>query len=567
MKNMKEKLKIILYYIIIIVVAAILCIPLLNKNADIYFDDGIQHISRAYSTKLSIDNGESTKVLFNLTNGYGYSWDLFYGPLSTMGLLIINWIMSSWINAYKLLLFICLFLSGFSMFKFVFRITEDRNVAGLASVLYMSMPYHLTDMYIRNALGEYISFIFVPLVFLGLYNIFHKDNKDYWLILGAVGLILTHNLMTILTVIFAFIYLIIYLPVLKDKEIRNKIIFNLVFILFLTAFFWLPMLESTIYTNYKAYEPEGMTTQKRLLSYALETKELFVTEKDKTYVFEIGPHIWIMLCFAIPVLKVLDKQYKKEYILFFFLSLFCMFASTKYFPWKYLDDSFYIIQFPWRLLAFANMFLAVVCSINMGIIIKKYGFKDFIILSVITIIYIASLKDFVPTTEIVKNVKDFNVGVISGREEENVVGIAKGEYLPSLADDSRFYIAARENTVLVIDGNGEVTNVKKNGAHLTCEITTLENNTVYEFPYIYYPGYTITIDGHKIGYFESENGLVAIGLNKSVKYDVEIEFTETTLTKMSNVFSIISLIAYIVCLYVSFKPEKEDGNIEVKEEN
>lgn len=183
---MKEKLKIVLYYIILIVVAAIICIPLLNKEADIYFDDGIQHIARAYSTKISLDNGESTKVLFNLTNGYGYSWDLFYGPLSTVGLLFTNWLMSSWINAYKLLLFIGLFLSGFSMFKLVFRITDDRNVAGLASVLYMTMPYHLTDMYIRNALGEYLSFIFMPLVFLGLYNIFHKDNRDYWLVIGAV---------------------------------------------------------------------------------------------------------------------------------------------------------------------------------------------------------------------------------------------------------------------------------------------------------------------------------------------------------------------------------------------
>ena len=121
---MKEKLKVLSYYIILIAVAAILCIPLLNKEADIYYDDGVQHIARAFSTQTALDNGESTKVLSNLTNGYGYSWNLFYGPLSSLGLVIVNWIMSSWINAYKVLLFICLFLSGFSMFKFVFRSIE-----------------------------------------------------------------------------------------------------------------------------------------------------------------------------------------------------------------------------------------------------------------------------------------------------------------------------------------------------------------------------------------------------------------------------------------------------------
>ena len=554
---MKEKLKGLLYYIILIVVAAIICIPLLNNKEDVYLDDGIQHIARAYSTQMAIENEESTKVLSNLTNGYGYSWDLFYGPLSTMGLLLTNALMSSWVNAYKLLLFICLILSGITMFKFVQRITDDKNVAGLAGVLYMTMPYHLTDMYIRNALGEYVSFIFFPLVFLGMYNIFHKDKKDYSLVIGAVGLILTHNLMTMLTAIFAFGYLIANLTCLKDKEIRNRIIVSVIFILFISAFFWLPMLEATFYTNYKAFESEGMTTQERLLSYTLDIKDLFVTNENSVYVFEIGPHIWIMFCFAIPVVKVLDKQYKKEYILFLFYSLFCVFASIKYFPWKFLNDSFYIIQFPWRLLAFANFFMAVVCSINMGIVIRKYGFKDFIILSVITIVYICSLKGFVPTTEVVKKVDEFSIGTISGREDENVAGMGRGEYLPSLADDNRFDISVRENTVLVLEGNGTVENVEKKGSHLTCEITTLEDDTIYEFPYVYYPGYKITIDGSKISYFESETGLIAIGLDKAAKYDVELEFTETSLTKMSKWFSLISLIGFVIYTYLYIKPEKK----------
>lgn len=557
-----KKIKYILYYIILIIVACILCIPLVDEQLDVHFDDGIQHIARAYSTQMAIDNGESTKVLSNLTNGYGYSWDLFYGPLSTMGLLFTNLIMSSWVNAYKMLLFICLVLSGITMYKFVYKLTDDRNVAGLSGVLYMSMPYHLTDMYIRNALGEYISFIFFPLVFLGMYNIFHKDKKDYWLVIGAVGLIITHNLMTILTVIFAFGYFIVNLGCLKDKEIRNRIIISLVFIIFIAAFFWLPMLEATFYTNYKAYEPEGMSTQEKFLSYSLNIDELFVTEKDSIFVFEIGPHIWIMFCFAIPVVKVLEKQYKKEYMLFLFYSLFCIFASTKYFPWKYVSDSFYIIQFPWRMLAFANFFMAVVCSINMGIVIKKFGFKDFIILSVIAIIYMVSLKDFVPTTEIVKDIDDFYIGIISGREEEVVAGMGRGEYLPSLADDNRFYIAARENTVLVLEGNGEVTNVNKDGSKLICEINTLEENTIYEFPYVYYPGYKITIDGKEIKYFESENGLIAIGITELAEYDVELSFTETSFTKMSKLFSILSLVGYAVYSYLYIKPEKEENEVQ-----
>jgi uncharacterized membrane protein YfhO len=48
------------------------------------------------------------------------------------------------------------------------------------------MPYHLNDMYIRNALGEFLSFIFIPLVFLGLYNLLNKEKREWLLIVGAV---------------------------------------------------------------------------------------------------------------------------------------------------------------------------------------------------------------------------------------------------------------------------------------------------------------------------------------------------------------------------------------------
>ena len=50
----------------------------------------------------------------------------------------------------------------------------------------MTMPYHLNDMYIRNSIGETLSFIFIPLVFLGLYNLFNKEKNDWLLCIGAV---------------------------------------------------------------------------------------------------------------------------------------------------------------------------------------------------------------------------------------------------------------------------------------------------------------------------------------------------------------------------------------------
>ena len=57
------------------------------------------------------------------------------------------------------------------MYSFSKKLTKNKLIATLIAILYMLMPYHLTDMYIRNAIGEFLSYIFVPLVFLGLYNL------------------------------------------------------------------------------------------------------------------------------------------------------------------------------------------------------------------------------------------------------------------------------------------------------------------------------------------------------------------------------------------------------------
>lgn len=108
---MKEKLKKYKYILIILVVSIIASIPLFRKDLDVYYDDGIQHIARAYATYLSIINGEHTEVLSSLANGFGYSWDLFYGNFSTIVILIGKCITTTFIGGYKFTLFIGLFLS------------------------------------------------------------------------------------------------------------------------------------------------------------------------------------------------------------------------------------------------------------------------------------------------------------------------------------------------------------------------------------------------------------------------------------------------------------------------
>ena len=108
---MKDILRKYRNMIMILLVSIIVSIPLFMKDLAVYYDDGIQHIARAYATYLSIINGEHTEVLSSLANGFGYSWDLFYGNFSTILILIGKCITTTFIGGYKFTLFIGLFLS------------------------------------------------------------------------------------------------------------------------------------------------------------------------------------------------------------------------------------------------------------------------------------------------------------------------------------------------------------------------------------------------------------------------------------------------------------------------
>lgn len=224
--------------IIIILVASFLGIPLLLRNLDVYQDDGIQHIARAYGTFMSFKDGNFfPNVITSFTNNFGYSWNLFYGPISTYGVIFASLITNNFIVGYKIICYIAMILSGIFMYKFMHTLINNRDVALLSSVLYMTFPYHLTDLYTRNALGEYLSFIFIPIVFLGLYNIFFNEDNPYYLAIGTIGLILTHNISTMLVGIFAFLYLIANCGKLKKETVRKELFLNILITLIITSFF------------------------------------------------------------------------------------------------------------------------------------------------------------------------------------------------------------------------------------------------------------------------------------------------------------------------------------------
>lgn len=342
---------------------------------------------------------------------------------------------------------------------------------------------------------------------------------------------------------------------LKNKQVIIRLIVNILFILLITVVFWMPLLETSFFTDYVVYENNSMASTETIVKQALEIKELFTTEDNAEYVYEIGIHIIILIFLPILAIKRFWKEnvHKKEYIFFFILSIFCLFMATKYFPWDFLGKYLELIQFPWRMLVFANFFLCIVCSINVQIVIKNFKIKDDIFFCIICILYLFTLKDHIILSDNVQDIDKWKIGYLSQNKSHAIAGMGKGEYLPVKANNSREYIINRLDEIYILDGEAKVEDYTKEGQKLTAKIYNNENEAVLELPYIYYPGYNVKFNNKEIKTFETENGFIGINIQNSGF--LEVEYIGTNISKISKIISLIGVSFFIVYIIIFKKKE------------
>lgn len=351
---------------------------------------------------------------------------------------------------------------------------------------------------------------------------------------------------TLIVAFFSLLYLGLNFEKIKETRIKKGLILNIIFIIAITSFYWIPFVETKFSAEYQVYEAGMMTTSESTANNGLKIKQLFVTMNDGSYVFELGIHTIIMLAFSIMVFRQIKSQLREQYGFFLICGLLSLWMATKYFPWKFLPEEFCIIQFPWRMLMMAGFFLSIVCAINMDIVIKKFNYKDVAVISIISIIYITAFSNILLYyDENITNIENIDLGRFSGKESETVAGTAKGEYLPVNAYNNRFYIATREDAIYVLEGKAIIENENKNGSHYTADIETLDADyTIFELPYIYYPGYEVRVDGMIMDTFETTNGFLGFVMYKNDQAKIEVNYTGTSAMQISMIISIISVIVF-----------------------
>lgn len=351
-----------------------------------------------------------------------------------------------------------------------------------------------------------------------------------------------------LTAIFALIYCIVNIKNIPRTRVKRGLVIDIVFILLITFFFWGPFFETKFFTDYRVYEENAMTNRESFLGHCLEIKDLFITQKGKIFIFELGLPVILMLAFSVMTFRRLEEN-RKEYLFFLISGIVSTWMATKYFPWKWLPECLLIIQFPWRMLVFSSFFFAVTCAINMGTLIRKFNIKDVLIISAICIMYVFSRYYVIQYSENVTEAENYQIINISGQNNEWLPGMGRLEYFPSKAYDNTFYVATRENKILALEGTCQIEEKSKIGTYLSAKISTAEEGAKLELPYIYYPGYTVRFDGIVMETFETENGFLGVNIEPKEAGKLEVKYTGTKLMNCSKIISLIAFAGFLVYIW------------------
>lgn len=574
-------------YLLIAILALLLTCPSLHRDGIPYgigSNDASFHMARMSGTSIRglLDGQLVPQVDPAADNGLGNAINMFYGPLLTYVLPILRALTFSWENAYIALIFIAFFLAGTFLYKFSYVLSKNRKLSVIAAAIYMTMPYFISDVYIRGAWGEVPSFIFMPMLFLGIYKLLHSERWAVTLMwVSVTGIVLCHILSIIIVLPFAFLYLIFNYKELDGAKIK-KIVLSALITIGITAFFWLPFLEARNTGLYNIFNfpflggipSNGATEIKEnglsLTQYLFTDPELGKNGVTQYTILSITLLGLLSLLMRAKRIFNKNKSARRTVLQLSILAIIATTLSLRSFPWEYTPTVLWNIQFPWRFCMFTSFALSILAAYGLYygaiVIIQKYAKEaTLIVIACIIILTMPLLSTIYYAYPHIKfddlsNTKYYTAPTIL-------------EYLPVVPcddvddDESCSWHILTEPNMLepqIVSGSGEITNFEKSGTQTTVKLNNVAAGSIVRIPSMYYPGYKAFLtdeDGNivELDVSYSENyGLLQITIPESGNYTLRTKYYNTTVTYIGLGISICTVIAIAAATGYSYIKKKRD---------
>ena len=487
----------------------------------------------------------------NLEGGFGEPIFNFFPPLFLITSTIQILLGFSITTVIKGSIFFFTLAGGVGMYLFA-REFYERNAALFCACVNIIAPYHLADVYVRNAYSEYTACSLAPFVFWAI-TIVCKENKFssrsvFILTLFSTLFVLSHNLSLLMYApLFAASFLLNFAvnrnwSSLLSLSVAGSVVFLLTAFYILPVLFerefiqtwWLTIGQFDVFRNFATMGSLfGMSNWYSLTPFSLIlifiAVSVMVFKKEK-----INRALYVNLCLFLGFLVIL---------------LFLITSSSR-FIWEAFP-SMRLFQFPWRLLSpitFVICFLAgsIIYLIESYLKLfpkkeKETNYKFVLSVMILALLIVGPIFVF-----FFKG--DFNKYIIMPDSQFTPENIRKENLRATVLYEYR-PIWVREKSESLF-GKGLVCSYPGSKIKVLKSSTTMRKYTVYLHKKSlmtanihYFPGWKIYNNGIPVHFKTTKQGLIEFTLPAGTHH-LKVIFEDTPVRKVGNLLSVLGLFAY-----------------------
>lgn len=483
------------------------------------------HLNRIIGLSNIINHPINYKVFNQIGMGVNY----FYPGLMIFPATLLIKFTHSIVNGFLAFLFLLNVVSGIIAYYSLKSVYKNRFKATIFSMMFIFMTYRTLDIYRRFDIGECLAMTFMLIVFSAMYQII-VDQKNSWikLAIGMALVLYSHLLSAIIVSIMCGLMLILNLKNVKSwKFVIIQLCKSGITTFMLGLGFLLPYLQQT---RLKINPP----FIGNLPSAALNMSDLFNNSLNNTLgdskqtVVSLG-----IICLIFLIIGLFKKHETPVEKSFYMLGLFSVILSTKLFPWNLFQKHFALLQFPWRFLEVASVFL-LIYGVSAVIDSKKMIFSLGIVGCTVMLFYSSVVN--LENTASAKN-------IMNESRIDKAMSYDNWDYFPQKAAYNLSIVNHQ-----FFNAKGKPVSIKHwvTDADYVIKLNSYKSSKL-NVPVLYYYGTQAKIDGKNANVKVSDRGTVEI---QNVPQNGEIEITSryTKFARIGQIISVISLLVLMVLI-------------------
>lgn len=430
----------------------------------------------------------------------------------------------------------------------------------LLSAAFTLAPYRAVNLFVRGAISEAWGIMALPWIVLGIIQTIKNPSKKSFLTLtlGLVTLMLSHNLTTLMFVPLSFVYALGYIFIFQKKNVNllkkiGHVSLSYILAVGLSSFYLLPaFIEKrftqidTIIGGYFHYSNHFLYIRQFLVENWGYGGSGWGPNDDISFFLGFGQLVSLVLAGLISLFlikKVIKEKTGNHRQTFLHLvlvvtlllsSLFMTLLKSQW-AWDNLPLLNYI-QFPWRFLATAILFLAMITAIVLKLLNSVLLRTAYFVVIYLTII-LGNFYYFRPE-KMMDNPSDLYYGN-EAKIRAEMSGVLK-DYIPVQMNYEGDILRTQYNSFQFPQGTTTILDRTQQKVYSP----ELETDQFVSFPIANFPDWQIEIDGQKTTSLTSSTGLLSANIPAG-KHTVSINFTNSPIRNIADTISAISLLSLL----------------------